>query len=287
MNIKKVGLFVLLFVLILIVYDAQTSQKKAQAWYDEMTNHDSVGWSYIEDADNKTSPKVSPKANTNSEAKKLLNDFSSHFGKAEYENAGSVYKKLMEMYPNSPEAKEAEEYMQMIADGYVEHILNGYAERGEYEKIKEIMEKVQEEHEKQENTLIAVAVEKYKEKLAKHLDELKEAGEIFATAEETCIFRYDDMEEILWTFDKETTQFTSFKNNFSLYLGKRDSEDITFAQLAIFYTSNEWLFIEKYIIKTDNNSYTVNGNQECSDFGNQECSVFGNNSAVKTATMLQ
>jgi len=65
----------------------------------------------------------------------------------------------------------------------------------------------------------------------------------------------DDIRNITWYFDKSTPQYTNY-NSFHLYFGtKKDSKP--WLQLAINYTADDWLFIKRYIIKTDNDTYTI------------------------------
>ncbi|WP_223584834.1 hypothetical protein [Sphingobacterium sp. GVS05A] len=66
----------------------------------------------------------------------------------------------------------------------------------------------------------------------------------------------DDIRSITWYSDKSTPQYTN-SNSFHLYFGtKKDAKP--WLQLAINYTADDWLFIKRYIIKTDNDTYTIN-----------------------------
>lgn len=65
----------------------------------------------------------------------------------------------------------------------------------------------------------------------------------------------DDIRSITWYSDKSTPQYTN-SNSFHLYFGtKKDAKP--WLQLAINYTADDWLFIKRYIIKTDNDTYTI------------------------------
>lgn len=65
----------------------------------------------------------------------------------------------------------------------------------------------------------------------------------------------DDIRNITWYSDKSTPQYTN-SNSFHLYFGtKKDTKP--WLQLAINYTADDWLFIKRYIIKTDNDTYTI------------------------------
>ncbi len=67
--------------------------------------------------------------------------------------------------------------------------------------------------------------------------------------------KYDDIKGITWYYDKGTPKYNNY-NSFHLYLGKEKTEK-PWLRVKIQYTSDDWLFIKSYVIKTDSNSYTI------------------------------
>src|SRR5690554_2505874 len=67
--------------------------------------------------------------------------------------------------------------------------------------------------------------------------------------------KYDDIKDITWYYDKGTPVYSD-NNNLHLYMGK-SKEGSPWLRFKIQYTSDSWLFIENYTIKTDNQSYTI------------------------------
>lgn len=66
---------------------------------------------------------------------------------------------------------------------------------------------------------------------------------------------YDDIKGITWYYDRGTPQYTNY-NSFHLYMGKEKSGK-PWLRFRIQYAADDWLFIESYLIKTDNESYTI------------------------------
>lgn len=66
---------------------------------------------------------------------------------------------------------------------------------------------------------------------------------------------YDDIKGITWYYDKGTPQYSNY-NSFHLYMGKGKTGN-PWLRFKIQYAADDWLFIQSYIIKTDNESYTI------------------------------
>ncbi len=64
----------------------------------------------------------------------------------------------------------------------------------------------------------------------------------------------DEMKGITWYYDKNTTKYNNV-NNFHLYMGKEENTK-PWLRFRIQYKGDDWLFIENYNIKTDNDTYT-------------------------------
>jgi hypothetical protein len=68
--------------------------------------------------------------------------------------------------------------------------------------------------------------------------------------------KYDEMTGITWYYDKSSPQYVNSKTNLHAYIGKI-KEDSPWLRLNIQYVADDWLFIEKYIIKVDDKTYTI------------------------------
>lgn len=91
------------------------------------------------------------------------------------------------------------------------------------------------------------------EKVKKEAEKAK--AEKLANATKKLRTSYDDMRDITWYYDKGTPKYRDV-NSFHLYMSKSKNSTPNL-RFAIQYTASSWLFIESYIIKTDNNSYTI------------------------------
>jgi hypothetical protein len=67
--------------------------------------------------------------------------------------------------------------------------------------------------------------------------------------------KYDDIKGITWYYDINTPQYTNY-NSFHIYIGKEKTSN-PWLRFRIQYAADDWLFIESYIVKTDNSSYTI------------------------------
>lgn len=68
--------------------------------------------------------------------------------------------------------------------------------------------------------------------------------------------KYDDIQAITYFYDK-TTPISNRCNNIHLYFGK-DNNDAVGLRLRIRYTGSNWLFIDSYTIKTDDDVFEIN-----------------------------
>ncbi|HBZ67574.1 MAG TPA: hypothetical protein DEO70_12120 [Bacteroidales bacterium] len=67
--------------------------------------------------------------------------------------------------------------------------------------------------------------------------------------------KYDDVNEITWYRDKSSPAFVNY-NGFYVYIGQTNGSK-PWLRLAIQYASDDWLFIESYIIKVDGKTFTI------------------------------
>lgn len=70
----------------------------------------------------------------------------------------------------------------------------------------------------------------------------------------------DEVKDITWMYDKSSPKYNDI-NSFHVYMGQK-GESKPWLRLRIQYKSDDWLFIEKYLIKTDKNSYTIDADRE-------------------------
>ena len=70
---------------------------------------------------------------------------------------------------------------------------------------------------------------------------------------------YDDIRGISWYYDKSSPQYVDSRTNFHAYIGKKSGSP--WLRLVIQYVADDWLFIEKYIIKVDGRIYEINENK--------------------------
>ncbi|MCO7721947.1 hypothetical protein NJB85_01990 [Myroides odoratimimus] len=128
------------------------------------------------------------------------------------------------------------EYIQASID--LKILLDKYPSSKEAIKAKELLAKVEKEIEAQK-----IADEKAKK-------------EKLANATKNMRSNHDDIREITWYRDKTTPRYTN-RNNLHLYFGKTP-QDAFILRFVIQYTADDWLFIDRYTIKTDNNTYNIN-----------------------------
>lgn len=83
----------------------------------------------------------------------------------------------------------------------------------------------------------------------------KAEKERLANATKKLRTQYDDVKGITWYYDRSTPQYTNY-NSFHIYIGKEKTKR-PWLRFRIQYTADDWLFIQSYIIKTDNSSYTI------------------------------
>lgn len=86
-------------------------------------------------------------------------------------------------------------------------------------------------------------------------ERLKKEKQRLADATKKMRKKYDDMNGITWYRDRTSPQYTNY-NGFFAYIGKEEGSN-PWLRLRIQYAADDWLFIEKYIIKVDGRIYTI------------------------------
>lgn len=92
--------------------------------------------------------------------------------------------------------------------------------------------------------------QKTKEEVREKVLEFQKEKENFDNALSNMRTEYDDIKGITWYYDKSSSKYAR-DNNVYLYIGK-DKDSSVFLRFRVQYASEDWLFIEKYIFKTDN-----------------------------------
>lgn len=69
----------------------------------------------------------------------------------------------------------------------------------------------------------------------------------------------DEMRGITWYRDKSSPKYVNSRTSLFAYIGK-EKEQAPFLRLKIQYTADDWLFIEKYIIKADDETFEITEN---------------------------
>lgn len=137
---------------------------------------------------------------------------------------------------------ENKEYEQCI--NQVNILLNKHLGSNEAKEGKELLEKSNIELKK-------IAEAKKKEEAEK----IKKEKQRLANATRKMRKKYDDMNGITWYYDKSSPRYTNY-NGFYAYIGK-EKNGLPWLRLRIQYAADDWLFIEKYIIKVDGVTYTI------------------------------
>lgn len=66
--------------------------------------------------------------------------------------------------------------------------------------------------------------------------------------------KVDDMEGTTWYYAPSTPHYTN-RNSFHVYMGEKDGT--VWLRLRIQYYADDWLFIQKYVVKADSALYTI------------------------------
>ena len=150
-------------------------------------------------------------------AGKLLSQATAFFENKEFDKCKDEVNILLEKHSGSSEAKTGKELIEK-ADI-------------EIEKLAEAKKKEKAEKERKEKQRLANATKKMRKS-------------------------YDDMKGITWYYDKTSPKYVNSRTNIYSYIGKKENSK-PFLRFVIQYVADDWLFIEKYIIKVDGKTYTI------------------------------
>ena len=153
-------------------------------------------------------------------AERLLSQATAYFDDGEYEKCKNEVNVLLRKHPASKEAKKAKALL----------------EKSDLEinKIALAKKKAEEERQKKEKIRLAQATKKMRKE-------------------------HDDIKGITWYYDKSSPRYVNSRTNFYAYIGKVEN-GYPWLRLVIQYVADDWLFIEKYIVKVDGKVYEVEEN---------------------------
>lgn len=123
-------------------------------------------------------------------------------------------------------------------------LIQKYPTSVEAEKGKKLLTKINIEIKK-------LAEQKKKEEIKREKEEEKR----LTNATKNMRKKYDDIKEITWYRDKTSPQYNNYNGLFG-YFGKSNTGS-PFLRLRIQYAADNWLFIEKYVIKVDGLTYEI------------------------------
>ena len=87
------------------------------------------------------------------------------------------------------------------------------------------------------------------------LEKQKAEKDRLANATKKMRVKIDDMNDVTWYYDKTSPQYTNY-NGFYAYIGTSKGNK-PWLRLVIQFAADDWLFIEKYIIKIDGQTYNI------------------------------
>lgn len=131
----------------------------------------------------------------------------------------------------------------------LEKIVSSHPSSEEYKEAQELLIKVNQSIKEKSDLDAKQAAEKAKlekERLSNAVKNLRSST--------------DEMKGITWRYDKSTPKYNDV-NSFHVYMGQ-EGNNTPWLRFRVQYKSDDWLFIEKYLIKTDNNSYTIYADRE-------------------------
>lgn len=164
-------------------------------------------------------------------------------GKAKQEEgddkaARRTFRSVIRNHPDSAEAAEAQLLIDQIDEKAAKE-----KEEAEAAVLREI-EEAEAAALKEQEEAEAAAKQKEEERAVK----IKQTLSAFRK-------KVDEIKEIEWYYDHATSEYIN-TNDIHLYIGVPKHGD-PFLRLRIRYTADNWLFIEKYIIKADDSKYTM------------------------------
>jgi hypothetical protein len=139
-----------------------------------------------------------------------------------------------------------------------------YLESKDFSKAKTELQNLIEKHYasqqategKQLLTIAENGIKEQKSSEEKALLEMQKAEKNrLANATKKMRVKVDDMNDVTWYYDKTSPQFTNY-NGFYAYIGTSKGSK-PWLRVVIQYAADDWLFIEKYMIKVDGQTFNI------------------------------
>jgi len=153
-------------------------------------------------------------------AEKLLSQATNYFDNKEYDKSKIEVTSLLERHLSSPEAVQAKEILKNV--------------NIELDKIAKAEAKPEGEKIRKEKQRLTNATSKMRKKV-------------------------DDMRGTITYEDKTSPRYVNSQTNFYVYMIQRKNS-LPSLRLIIQYVADDWLFIDKYIIKVDDKTYEITEN---------------------------
>lgn len=170
-------------------------------------------------SDNSSAIKITSTVPKNAELTRMYDQSVALYKNRNYVKAQEIFNELISKFPNSPEAIKA---------------------RSELIDLDNLAKK-EKEAIAQEEKKKAIEAEQKKTRLSSAMEKMKKDT--------------DEVQNITWYYDQSTsTNITD--EGFYLYIGKQTSGNQQL-RFRIQYTSDNWLFIKRFVVKADDKTYAI------------------------------
>lgn len=166
----------------------------------------------------------------------------------------------------------------------VEKEVKSLIDKHDYSKAIDLVNKNAEVYSDSKDTRIAEITKLQEEKIARDKQIAQEREERKSKLLNSMRTKYDEFKDITWYTDVNTTQYID-ENSIHCYIAK--SDELCQLRIRIQYFAEDWLFIEKYTIKSDNNSFEINTNYSDVDRDNEGGNIWEWYDAPVDDTMLK
>lgn len=107
------------------------------------------------------------------------------------------------------------------------------------------------------STKLSVTLKEEKEKASKEAaDKAKEDKKRLATATSKMKGEHDEINGLTWYTDKTSVKYIN-ENGFYIYFAKTDDGIVGLPHIKIQYAGEDWIFINKYIVKADDEKFEI------------------------------
>lgn len=168
-------------------------------------------------------------------ADRLLGQAQAEMKKKNYQAAMSTAQTLLDKHPSANEAKQAPSIIASAKQAIK-------LKQDEAKRIAEAKKREAERKRAEAKRLADAKVRQEKERLARALRNMRT--------------KYDEVEGMTWYYDKNSPKFINSRSDISLYMGKKAGSE-PWLRFIVSYAADDWLFIERFVIKADGQSFTL------------------------------